>query len=98
MLGLLLVSACFADASAANYVVIVKDMTFGKVPARLAVGDTVTWKNEDIFRHTATDQGGAFDLRLDEGKSGSVMLRKSGTFRVVCRYHPGMTMRLSVRK
>jgi hypothetical protein len=42
------------SAMAANYVIVVDKMTIGALPAELHVGDTITWKNNDLFRHTAT--------------------------------------------
>ena len=63
----------------------------------LKTGDTIQWKNGDIFRHTAT-AAGLFDLDLAPGAEGEVTLKKSGVLTVICRYHPNMRLRLSVEK
>lgn len=85
-----------ASAMAAQYSVDIKDMRFGKAPDHLKAGDTITWTNKDIVRHTATARTGAFDLTLDPGKSGSAVLRKPGRVDVYCRYHPDMTLQLNI--
>lgn len=96
--ALLLASAFPADASAAHHVIEIKDMAFSPVPKNLKVGDTVEWKNSDIFRHTATAWMGSFDLDLIPGAHAQVTLRKPGTLNVYCRFHPTMVVRLSVLK
>lgn len=95
--ALLLVWADPHPAEAARHVIEIKDMAFGPAPRRLKVGDTILWRNGDIFRHTATAKPG-FDLDLAPGSEGEVTLRKSGVLNVICRYHPSMTMRLAVEK
>lgn len=85
-----------ASAMAAQYTVDIKDMRFGKAPDHLKVGDSITWTNQDIVRHTATARTGAFDLTLDPGKSGSVVLKKPGRVDVYCRYHPDMKLQLNI--
>ena len=87
-----------AGATAAQYTITINNMTFGPAPKHLKVGDTINWKNEDIFRHTATDRNGAFDLILKPGSEATVTLKRAGQFKVYCRYHPGMTLQLSVAK
>jgi len=89
-------SALPADAQAAHYVVDIADMAFGPAPARLVVGDTIEWKNSDIFRHTATARDGQFDLDLRPCGRAAVTLSKAGAVQVYCRFHPNMTMRLMV--
>lgn len=71
-------------------------MAFGPAPPDLKVGDTIEWVNEDIFRHTATAADGSFDVDLAAGARGRTGLKKAGTVAVRCRFHPGMTMRLTV--
>jgi plastocyanin len=78
------------------HIVRLSKMAFGPMPARARVGDVVEWVNADIFQHTATARNGAFDLDLKPGARGRTVLRKSGVIDVYCRYHPGMTGRLSV--
>jgi plastocyanin len=96
--ALLLVWAFPRPAEAARYVVEIKNMAFGPPPPHLKVGDTVQWKNDDIFRHSATAKRGYFDLDLAPGAQGEVRLKKAGVLTVICRYHPTMTVRLVVEK
>lgn len=95
--ALLLVWATPHPAEAARYVVEIKNMAFGPVPRHLKVGDTILWRNIDMFRHTATAKPG-FDIDLAPGAQGEVTLKNPGTLNVICRYHPNMTVRLAVEK
>jgi plastocyanin len=96
--ALLLVWAYPLPAEAARYVIEIKNMSFGAPPAHPKVGDTIQWKNGDIFRHSATARPGDFDLDLAPGAQGEVTLKKAGFLTVICRYHPTMTLRLAVEK
>lgn len=86
-----------AGANAVQYVVTMSNMKFGPAPAHLKVGDTIVWKNGDMFRHTATAKG-VFDVDLPPGKSGTVTLRTPGALEVSCRFHPTMKLHLAVVK
>jgi plastocyanin len=105
MKQLLLVAAVAVAALAAprataldrNHVIVMDNLRFGPVPADLRVGDTIIWRNQDMFRHSATARDGSFDVDLPAGKTGSTRLTKPGTVIFYCRYHPGMTGRLNVR-
>lgn len=83
-------------AEAAHHTIEIKNMAFGPAPAGLKVGDTIEWKNSDMFRHTATVRTGAFDLDIPPGGHAQAMLQKAGTLNIYCRYHPTMTLRLTV--
>jgi len=96
LLTLLLLASTFAvDANAANYVVKISNMKFGPAPVNLKVGDTIEWENDDMFRHTATVKG-VFDADLNPGAKQTVTLHKAGIVSAICRYHPNMTLKLSV--
>jgi plastocyanin len=88
--------ALMAPAEAAHHVVAIKNMAFGPAPADLKVGDTIEWKNSDMFRHTATARTGAFDLDIPPGGHAQATLKTAGTLNIYCRYHPTMTLRLEV--
>ena len=83
-------------AAAKDHVVVIRDMRFGPVPAGLRPGDAIVWINADIFRHTATARDKSFDLDLPAGARGRTLIRKAGAIDFFCRFHPGMTGRLSV--
>ncbi|MBN9555195.1 MAG: amicyanin [Alphaproteobacteria bacterium] len=85
-------------AEAARHVIEIRNMAFAAPPAGLKAGDTILWKNTDMFRHTATDRKGSFDLDLEPGAQGETRLRNSGPLEVFCRYHPNMVLHLMVGK
>jgi uncharacterized membrane protein len=62
-------------------------------PAQLTVhvGETVTFKNEDIVAHTVTADDGSFDSGLIQpGDTWKMTLQKDGTIAYHCRPHPNM--------
>lgn len=90
--------ALAAPAEAAHHTIDIKNMAFGLAPAGLKVGDTIEWKNSDMFRHTATARTGAFDLDIPPGGHAQATLQKAGILNIYCRFHPTMTLRLTVGK
>jgi plastocyanin len=96
-LAVLLIPMPPASAAPRTYTVVIDKMKFGAVPANLRVGDRILWVNKDMFRHTATAKDKSFDLDLQPGASGTVIVRKPGAISVVCRYHPGMRAMLKVK-
>ena len=62
-------------------------------PAELTVhpGETVEFKNEDIFAHTVTADDGSFDSGLIQpGSSWKMTVQKPGTLAYHCTPHPNM--------
>ena len=96
-LAVLLMSMPPALAAPRTHTVVIDKMKFGAVPAVLRVGDRILWVNKDMFRHTATATNKTFDLDLQPGASGTVVVRKAGAITVICRYHPGMRAILKVK-
>src|SRR3569833_2961818 len=84
-------------AEAARHVIEIRNMAFGPVPPHLKVGDTILWRNADMFRHTATAKPG-FDLDLAPVALGVVTLIIAVSLYVIFRYHPNMSMRLAGEK
>lgn len=72
-------------------------MAFADVDASVQVGDVIEWSNQDIVPHTVTAQDGSFDVVVQPGKTGSVVLRGAGTVAFYCRYHPSMTGLIGIR-
>lgn len=95
--GALLLLASQAIAAPRAYEVVIDKLTFGPVPAGLHKGDTIVWVNKDILRHSATAVDHSFDVDLLPGRTGKVLLKKSGAIAFVCRYHPGMRGLLQVK-
>ena len=80
------------------YTVTIDKMKFGALPSGLRVGDRIIWVNKDMFRHTATARDNSFNVDLAPGQRGTTRLTKAGMIALYCRYHPGMTGRLTVAK
>ena len=73
-----------------TYTIEVKAMKFAPPPSGLRVGDRVIWVNHDMFRHSATSVDNSFDIDLQPGGQGGVIIRKAGPIPFTCKYHPGM--------
>jgi plastocyanin len=68
----------------------IKEFTFGPGEIRVAVGDSVTWTNNDNQKHTATASG-AFDTgAIEAGSTGTATFDSAGTFAYICAFHPFM--------
>jgi plastocyanin len=76
-------------AAAATHVVVIDQMKYGPIPP-LRVGDTVTFVNKDMFRHTITASNNSFNLDLLPGKRGDLHINSAGHAAFYCKYHPGM--------
>jgi plastocyanin len=93
------VAAPAAKARApAVYTVTLADMKFGPTPAKIHVGDTIEWVNNDIFQHSATASDKSFDVDLKPKAHLWTTFHQAGTYPFACRYHPGMTGKLVVVK
>jgi plastocyanin len=88
--------AADAPVAAHQYTVTIANMAFGKLPASLKVGDTITFVNNDTVPHTVTARDHSFDLRLAPRKSDKLTLKKAGSFPFYCIYHVAMKGTLSV--
>ena len=72
---------------------VLKITGFQFVPPRIAVavGDTLTWVNEDIVPHTATAATGAWDSGTIAAKRrATVVIRAPGRVEYQCALHPSM--------
>ncbi len=96
--AVLLLQRLSAGEPAPAHAVTIEGVQFN--PAKLTVhrGDTIVWTNKDLFPHTVTAQGGAFDSHdIAPNASWSYRAVKSGEFAYTCRYHPTMTGQISVQ-
>ena len=88
-----------AAAPARTHTITIAQMKFGPAPEGVRVGDTVVWVNNDMFRHTATSRESGFDIDLPpRGGRGQAVMRAAGTVGYLCRFHPDMTGRITVRR
>jgi plastocyanin len=85
-----------AQPAPREIVVVMDNMTFGRLPSDAKVGDLIVWDNRDTVQHTATARDGSFDVRLQPGKKGRTVLRRAGDLAIYCIYHPMMRATLKV--
>jgi plastocyanin len=81
---------------AADYTIVIDKMAFGPVPQTLHPGDTITWQNNDVLRHTATARDGSFDFNLPSKASAKMTVGAAGNVPFFCKFHPGMTGTLAI--
>jgi plastocyanin len=91
-----LVSGASISALAATIQISMNNLEIAPKEVSAKVGDTIEWVNKDAFAHTATAQNGDWDVMLPPRKSGSLVLKKAGTFDYYCRFHPNMKATLTV--
>src|SRR5690242_951065 len=74
-----------------NHTIVIKQMHFDPASMTVQAGDTVEWKNEDIFSHTVTADDGSFDSGLiDPGHSWQMTFKGAHTLAYHCGPHPNM--------
>jgi plastocyanin len=67
---------------------------FSPVVDTVAVGTTVTWKNNDGYAHTSTSDTGVWDTgNIAGGASATTTFHTAGTYPYHCTYHVSMGMR-----
>ncbi len=92
----LLVSAiALADFKSAakpiTHKVSIHDMKFDPSGVDAAIGDAVTWTNDDDRDHTVVAKDGSFKSKnLSSGDSFSVTFKKAGKISYGCSLHPRM--------
>jgi putative membrane protein len=75
----------------------IEGMAFAPAQVSVREGDRVTWVNKDLFPHTVTASGGAFDSHeIAPGASWSYVAAKAGDYGYRCTFHPTMSARLTV--
>jgi plastocyanin/uncharacterized membrane protein len=81
-----------------NHIVVMKQVHFNPPEIIVKRGDTVEWKNDDIFSHTVTAEDGSFDSGLiDPGHSWQMTFTNTRTVAYHCRPHPNMHAMLIVQ-
>ena len=79
-----------------EHVVTMANMSFGRLPTDVKVGDTIVWANKDTVPHTATARDKSFDIRVAQGRAMRMTVKKAGTIPIYCIFHPGMRGSLKV--
>jgi len=99
----LLISSIGPDAAAQTprpltHVVVMEGVSFRPDVLTIRPGDSVVWKNQDPFPHTATSVAGGFDSEnIAAGTSWTYTPRTAGEFPYVCALHPTMKAVLRVK-
>lgn len=93
----LAVGRVHAASHATAHAVTIEGFAFSPAELTVAVGDTITFTNNDGAPHTATALEGSFDTgRLNRGESGEITLTAAGSFDYKCSFHPAMTGTITV--
>ena len=81
-----------------SFVVTIENVQFTPATLKVHRGDTIVWFNKDLFPHTVTADGKAFDSHdIAPNASWSYRAVKPGDFVYTCIYHPTMKGQLSVQ-
>ncbi|UWU24969.1 amicyanin (plasmid) [Rhizobium sp. CB3060] len=96
VVGLLLMTVS-TETKSAEYQIAIANMKFGLPPATLHVGDVIVWRNDDIFRHTATARDASFDIDLPAKSQKKMTIERTGDVKFYCRFHPMMIGELNVQ-
>ena len=91
-----LVLGASVSAHAASIQISMENLEITPAEASVKVGDTIEWINKDVLAHTATARSGDFDVMLPPKKTGTLVVKKAGTFEYYCRSHPNMKATLNV--
>jgi plastocyanin len=86
---------------AKNYEVLIAGHEFDQKNITIAVGDTVTWINDDAGKHTVTQDPGSplsFTEVVIDGSTYSPRqtFSAAGVLKYHCRIHPSMTGSVTV--
>ena len=73
------------------------DVSFSPAEVTASVGDTLAWVNKDILDHTGTARSGAWDVAVEPGRTGTIVLKIAGTFDYYCKLHPNMVGKITVK-
>jgi plastocyanin/uncharacterized membrane protein len=83
--------------SGSTQTVVMKQMGFNPPSLTVRPGDTVEWRNEDMFAHTATADDNSFNSGLIQpGQSWKTTVTNTGEISYHCTPHPNMRAKLVV--
>jgi plastocyanin/uncharacterized membrane protein len=99
LLAVVAVLSCRCPAQGTTeQVIVIKQMRFNPPQMTAQPGETIEWKNDDIFSHTVTADDGSFDSGLiDPGHSWKMTFKTPQTVAYHCRPHPNMKATLVVQ-
>ena len=86
-----------APTPAPTNTVLMQGMAFSPATITVAVGTTVTWKNQDSYAHTSTSDTNVWDTgSIQGGGSATTTFNTAGTFPYHCTFHESMGMKGTV--
>lgn len=82
-----------------THTIIIRELKFQPAVLTVHVGDTVVWKNEDIFPHNAVStEPKEFDsASIPVGSSWKYQTARKGNYFYQCTLHPNMRAKLVVQ-
>ena len=84
--------------AAAVYTVTIENMQFTPLNLTVHAGDQVVFVNKDLFPHTATADGKAFDSHdIAANASWTYQTAKAGEYAYSCSFHPTMKGKVTVQ-
>ena len=85
-----------AAAAPVSHTVVMKATSYAPLALTVKLGDTVVWRNDDPFPHTAT-AAGVFDSKsIAAGSAWKYKPKAAGEYAYVCTFHPNMQGTLKV--
>jgi plastocyanin len=76
----------------------IENFTFSPGDVTAAVGETITWTNEDSAAHTATlDDGACGTDNIAQGTTAGLVFDAPGTYPYHCKIHPNMTGTITIQ-
>lgn len=86
-----------SDENPAENEIIIENSQFVPENKTVQVGTTVKWINNDQFAHTVTSPVDLFDSgTLEASETFEYTFQSTGTFEVICNFHPEMTGTVTV--
>lgn len=90
-------AACSESTGAGDVSVAIADFAFNPADISAAVGQTITFTNNDSAPHTATlDDDSCGTANLSDGDSGGLTFTVAGTYPFHCEVHPNMKGTITV--
>ena len=84
-------------APVVEHTVIITGFKFVPETLSVRVGDTITWRNDDIAPHTATASDKSWNTgKLKRGEQKSLLVTDSFLSTYFCKFHPVMKAKLKI--
>lgn len=96
-LALLAIAGAGAPRAAETKIVTIENLQFHPVTLTVRQGDTIVWRNADLFPHNVVAQAGTFQSpEIPASGTWTYTAKRKGEFRYMCTLHPSMKATLIV--